>query len=345
MARLASLLYAALSLLVGLHTFRRPGLALALLPVMVVWTAAFILLLSQPRYRTVPVLAADLALAVGLLMAGLLVQDRAAIDHGSPTLTLTLGAVPVVAWAVRRGAAGGGLAALAVCAATITWRQDVDRPTVGSCVLLVMLGVVVGYVVSLGRRAERAYADVVQREAARAERERLARSVHDGVLQTLALVGRSGGPELGPLAREQEVALRQLLAGEPAAVPSGTLNLRELLPPAAGVELVAPAGPVALPAGPARELAAAVQACLDNVRRHAGGRAVVLLEDEPDAVTVTVRDDGPGIAPGRLAAAEREGRLGVAQSIRGRLADLGGTVVVTSAPGEGTEVELRVPRR
>jgi signal transduction histidine kinase len=61
-------------------------------------------------------------------------------------------------------------------------------------------------------------------------------------------------------------------------------------------------------------------------------------------VTVTVRDDGPGIEPGRLDAAAAEGRLGVAQSIKGRLADLGGTVEIYSQPGEGTEVELRVPR-
>jgi signal transduction histidine kinase len=70
----------------------------------------------------------------------------------------------------------------------------------------------------------------------------------------------------------------------------------------------------------------------------------VLVEDEPDAVTVSVRDDGCGIVPERLAEAEAQGRLGVAQSIRGRIAELHGTVRITSAPDEGTEVELTVPR-
>jgi signal transduction histidine kinase len=70
----------------------------------------------------------------------------------------------------------------------------------------------------------------------------------------------------------------------------------------------------------------------------------VLVEDEDGAVTVTVRDDGAGMPSGRLADAEREGRLGVAASIRGRIEDVGGSVSVLSAPGEGTEVELRVPR-
>ncbi|NEA39217.1 ATP-binding protein, partial [Streptomyces sp. SID11385] len=101
-----------------------------------------------------------------------------------------------------------------------------------------------------------------------------------------------------------------------------------------------------LAAHAARELTAAVAAALDNVGRHAGeeARAWLLVEDETDAVLVTVRDDGPGIPEGRLAEAAEQGRLGVAQSIRGRLADLGGSAALVSVPGQGTEVELRLPR-
>jgi signal transduction histidine kinase len=95
-----------------------------------------------------------------------------------------------------------------------------------------------------------------------------------------------------------------------------------------------------------RETAAAVRAVLDNVVRHAGPAAqtFVLLEDDGDEVCITVRDDGIGMAPGRPEQAADEGRLGLARSIRGRIADLGGTVTVTSAPGEGTEVVLHVFR-
>ncbi|WP_375155169.1 M48 family metalloprotease [Micromonospora sp. 4G55] len=78
--------------------------------------------------------------------------------------------------------------------------------------------------------------------------------------------------------------------------------------------------------------------------RHADGRAWVLVEDEGKTVTVSVRDAGPGIGEGRLVEAARQGRLGMSQSIRGRIADLGGEVRIVSAPGEGTEVELVVPR-
>ncbi|WP_263455144.1 sensor histidine kinase, partial [Streptomyces sp. LS1784] len=105
--------------------------------------------------------------------------------------------------------------------------------------------------------------------------------------------------------------------------------------------------PVVLPGPAAGELAAAVGAAVDNVRKHAGerARAWILVEDEPEAVTVSIRDDGPGFAPGRLGEAEQAGRLGVSQSIRGRLLDLGGTAELYSVPGEGVEVELRVPRK
>jgi signal transduction histidine kinase len=104
---------------------------------------------------------------------------------------------------------------------------------------------------------------------------------------------------------------------------------------------------VELPGAVADELAAAVGAALDNVRNHVGPQALawLLVEDEGSAVVVTVRDDGPGIPPGRLAEAADAGRIGVARSIKGRLAELGGTVVISSPAGQGTEVEMRVPRR
>ncbi len=106
------------------------------------------------------------------------------------------------------------------------------------------------------------------------------------------------------------------------------------------------AAPVLLPAADVRELLAAVTATLDNVRRHAGpdARAFVLIEDEGDTVVVTVRDDGVGLAPGRLAQAEREGRMGVARSVVGRVSELGGTTMIDGTPGAGVEVVLRIPR-
>jgi signal transduction histidine kinase len=129
---------------------------------------------------------------------------------------------------------------------------------------------------------------------------------------------------------------------------TGRADLRAALLAVAApaVEVATPAAKVMLPAAAAGELTAAVGAALDNVRRHAGpnARAWVLLEDESAGVRVTVRDDGAGFAPSRLDEAVAAGRLGVAQSMRGRLADLGGTASIWSRPGEGTEVEFWAPR-
>jgi signal transduction histidine kinase len=198
------------------------------------------------------------------------------------------------------------------------------------------------------RWAERKRAEQIRKEAAAAERERLARPIHDGVLQVLAMVKRGeAGSELAALAGEQEEALRNLLRGGGSLTRTGKedldLNAALALP---GVQLSAPATAVMLPGKAAHELVAAVQAALDNVRRHAGegARVWILLEDEGDGVRVTVRDDGAGFAPGRLAEAESAGRLGVAQSMRGRIADLGGTTTIHSTAGQGTEVEFWVPR-
>lgn len=364
--RWASAVYACTFIVLGLDEYRRPWLALVVLAVLLAWTAAATVLYAEPARRRWPLLTADLAVSTALLLTTALVETRPRIDDGAPTLTLSWVAAALLAWAVRHGPPGGLAAAAVLGAANVVLKQGrVTQSTVNSIVLLVLLGVIIGLVVRLALRAETRLAEAVRREAATAERERLARRIHDEVLQVLALVQRRGaeigGPtaELGRLAGEQEAALRALV-GAPPAVPSGPappgapaaepaeLDLVALLAGQASsrVSLSAPATPVALPAHTARELAAAVAAALDNVACHAGdgARAWLLVEDEGDEVVVSVRDDGPGIPPGRLEAAAAAGRLGVAQSMCGRVRDLGGTTTVTAPPGSGTEVEFRVPR-
>ncbi|HXP21631.1 MAG TPA: DUF5931 domain-containing protein [Streptosporangiaceae bacterium] len=358
--RFASLGYAATLLIVGRANYSHPALAWGIMAAMTAWTAVTSLAYSVPARRSRPLLAADLVLTAAALFATLGVQYPQSIKDAVMPLTATWVAGPVLAWAVAEGV-WAGLAAgavLGVCDLVLRHQhlQQVYRsPVLNGSVLLLLSGAVVGYVSTLATKAERALQRATEIEAASRERERLARSIHDSVLQVLALVQRKGAEaggtaaDLGRLAGQQGAALRALIAdGAQATPPCGELDLRALLTreASAAVSVITPADPVLLSGEIASELTAAVRAALDNVRRHCGPRtkAWVLIDDEGAAVGVTVRDDGPGIPDGRLAEAAADGRLGVSQSIRGRIRDLGGSVSFTSSAGAGTEVRLRVPR-
>jgi signal transduction histidine kinase len=298
------------------------------------------------------VLCLDLVIAVAAVVLPRWLDDPSRIEAGAQTLPVVWAAAPVLAFAIRGSWPAGLGAALVVAAADLVHRGSLTVPTANNIVLLALSGAVVGYAVDLGRRGEAALGRALAVSAAAAERERLSRDIHDGVLQVLALVGRRGrelggeAAELGRLAAEQEQSLRALM-GASAQEVAGEIDVRALLTAYASpvVTVSTPATPVVLAAARARELAAAVGAALANVAAHAGetARAWVLLENEGDELVVSVRDDGLGFAPARLAEARAEGRLGVASSIEGRVRDLGGTMAVESAPGAGTEIELRVP--
>jgi hypothetical protein len=169
-----------------------------------------------------------------------------------------------------------------------------------------------------------------------------------GVAASRAPWSASGGQASAPGAPAAAPARSTRDRGDDATARRGEADLRALLLPCGSdkVTVSGPAGAVLLAGHAADEVLAAVRAALDNVRRHCGehAKAWVLVEDEPSQVTVTIRDDGPGIPSGRLAEAAAAGRLGVSHSICGRLRDLGGSADVTSLPGEGAEVTLCVPR-
>lgn len=263
------------------------------------------------------------------------------------------GALPATLGPLAGTLAVGGLETIQVTYFQSDGGLDTQAGSMTSSAILLLVGASaiggMGFAHLLATRsAERKQAEQIRREAATAERDRLGRSIHDGVLQTLALVQRQGSEQLAALAGEQEAALRGLLAGAASTGGAAAEDLRGPLQALAApvVEVATPAHPVELPSGIAAEVVAAVRAALDNVRKHAGAdaRAWILLEDEQDGVRVTVRDDGVGFPPERPAEAAEAGRLGIAQSMRGRIADCGGTTTIDSRPGEGTEVEFWVPR-
>jgi signal transduction histidine kinase len=334
--------------------FDDPLVGWFVLTVIAVWTLVVTWAYDAPRRRRWPLLAADLGVAVGaLLVTPYVLSDEmlARHDFTLPTYWVT---APVLAWAIHRGWVGGVLAGLVIVPVDLGTRAIITATTVSNMFLLLLAAAVVGYTSLHVRAAAAERARATELAARTAERERLARAVHDGVLQVLAYVQRRGmeiGGETAELARaagEQEQLLRNLIRGQSEATDSagGQVDLAQRLASlgTGDVMVATPAEPVLVPASLAEELVAAVRAGLDNVERHApGAKAYVLLEHDDDRIVVSLRDDGPGIPPGRLEEAEAAGRMGVSRSIVGRLADLGGSATLTTAPGKGTEWELVVP--
>ncbi|MGW3629814.1 MacS family sensor histidine kinase [Streptomyces sp. NPDC005122] len=373
--RVLTMLYAIGLFVTATSRFAHPWVAVGYYAVLFVWTLATLPRVANAANCTKRFLAVDLAVALtGILLTPVAVTRHSIMD-GGPTLPSIWTAGSVLAFAIKGGWRWAAFASTLVAGANLVERGAPTRDTVHNVILVWVASIAIGYVVEVARASELTLARALEIEAATRERERLARDIHDGVLQVLAMVQRRGSAlggeaaELGRMAGEQEVALRTLVSGgllpvsrvsEDAALGAvvraveepdddgSPVDLRVLLAPyaTARVTLSEPGAPVPLTPVAARELAAAVGAALDNVRRHVGesARAWILVEDEPDTVIVTVRDDGPGIPEGRLAQAEGEGRLGVALSIRGRLRELGGAAELISVPGQGTEVELKVPK-
>jgi signal transduction histidine kinase/phage shock protein PspC (stress-responsive transcriptional regulator) len=193
---------------------------------------------------------------------------------------------------------------------------------------------------------------VERRERIRSEeRAEVAAHLHDSVLQTLALVQRRAEDprEVVRLARMQERELRSwLLSGGNAGNGSeatGSLGgaLEEL---AAAVEADhgVPVEVVRVrdcPVEGLQPLLAATREAIVNASRHSGAALVsVYLEVEPERATIFVRDRGRGFEPDAVA----PDRTGLSGSIVGRLTRAGGSASIRSAPGEGTEVELVLPR-
>lgn len=355
-ARVVLLGYAVVVNAVHWSDYRRPWLAALTLAAMTGWT----LLapgLSAVRSRWAVLAVVEVGLACGALLVTPAAQGTE-VAADTPSVPSFWIAAAVMACAVRWGWRGGLAGALVVTSVDVVVDVSADQEfgaTTGANIfLLVVTGLIVGYAAALVRSSVRDRAEAAAMQAATAERERLARAVHDGVLQTLAYVQRRGAEiggataELATLAGEQEVALRGLVhARGTARAAAVSCDVAELLHLQVGskVSVATPGGAVPLAAHAGAELVAAVRAALENTARHApDASAFVLLEDDGTSVLVSVGDDGPGIPPGRLAEAAAAGRMGVSHSISGRLAAIGGTAQLRTGPGTGTEWELRVPR-
>ncbi|MFF2085521.1 MacS family sensor histidine kinase [Nocardia sp. NPDC058176] len=363
--RLVTLLYAIGQQIASVSYYEHPRLSWMLIALMAIWSGSSALLLSQWYFPEATgrirgwVVFGDQVVTVALIASTRLVADYDWY-HGHQTLPTTLWiANSVISMAILRGPVAGVLAGLGMSAVVVTVREQWGQDVWGDATapVLVSVGLALGLAANTARRAQGQLERALRITAAAQERERLAREVHDGVLQVLAYIKRRGdeigGPaaELAQRAGEQEVALRVLLSEQGERPDSGAaeVDLRPALTTLATpkVSVATPGEPVLIGRGAAHEIAAAVATALSNVELHAGAdaKAYVLLEDTGDMLVVSVRDDGVGIPAGRLAAAEAEGRMGVSRSIVGRIGALGGDAeLLTEGEDFGTEWEFRIPR-
>ncbi|GHJ06111.1 histidine kinase [Micromonospora humidisoli] len=194
--------------------------------------------------------------------------------------------------------------------------------------------------------------DVVLARTAREVERRQNRDLHDTVLSTLTMVGLGALPAGSAALRDRAASdLRTLVglaharstpAGEPADAGPVDVDagLRTLLATHPQLRVTATLPPCAAPAGVTAALVDATAAALANVARHAPDAAVTLrLGRDHSGIVVEVVDDGPGFDPATIPLH----RYGVRESIRGRMAEVGGRAVVTSAPGVGTRITLEWP--
>lgn len=356
--RWVTLAWAGLLIVRDQEKFHRPVVALAVLVVMVAWTA--LATVSYERWgRAVPrwVLILDLTVASAACLATPLAWSATDVSDGVGLLPATWAAGAVGAWAIAWGPFWGSLAGAVMGITAWVAHGRFQQQTASEFLLFVLVGGVVGQLVRLARRGAEQLARAVELQAATEERERLAREIHDEVLQALAFIHKKGceaggaAAELAELAAQQEVVLRRLVTRAPIEVYGDDSDLRAPLRAACDaasvpVEFAGPGSPVVVPDLMARELTAAVTQALENVARHAGPHASawVFVDDDGQTLTVSVRDDGVGCSSDDLALAEEAGRLGVAQSMRGRIEALGGTMTLDAVPGQGVEVEFRVQR-
>jgi signal transduction histidine kinase len=338
-----------------------PLLAWSLLGIALAWTvAATILVERNPAFLERPeAVVIELAIALMLGIGGGIVYAKAHTAGEAFSSVRTIGFAWPLVGIMSAGVLYGGVAGLGsgVLVAIPRWFAPVvdgvgfNRFESGhwfslasTTLLYGLAGGVAGYMATLLRRAESEVA------AARA-REDVARTLHDGVLQTLAIIERrSGDEDLARMAREQERDLREFLFGAgPSADRGGAKDVGPRLRAAATrfedafggrVDVVlAPDLPHLDPAR-ADALAGAVGEALVNAGKHGRATRVTVYAEPADdgGIACSVHDDGTGFDVKHA----REG-VGLSRSIRGRMHDVGGNVEIESRPGAGTEVRLWLP--
>lgn len=290
----------------------------------------------------------EVVLAMAVSAADYVVYDIVHPQSFGSAWPMSAAVVVGIWWGARWGGAAGASIALSGAVGQMAVSPDgLDGQvlaTLGHLVLLVAAGVIAGLLTERLRTAELGIA------RARA-REEVARELHDGVLQTLAVVQRrSDDPALVTLARDQELDLRRYIAvTDDGAVPRRlelTAAVRDALIDAERrTRIRCQLTIIDAPSTSSPEVVAAITGAIGeavtNADKHGGAsRVVVCLDrDEADQLICSINDDGSGFDPEDVV----EG-TGLTRSVRGRLDDVGGTVSVSSRPGHGCEIVLCIGR-
>lgn len=338
-----------------------PVPAVLLIAVALLVTIAATLQLRRPDARPLPpwLVAVEVAVAATLQVADGFVYDSGHVFSSEQSLAVAWPLAGVLAAGISGGPwpglaagllMGGGRAVSSLLNLPVGGAEPADLLSlVTTTVLFCLAGGVSGYVVRLLRQAEEQVAEAEAAVADARAREDVARRLHDGVLQTLALVERrSDDGQLAQLAREQENELRDYLFGaqegktRTTLVGTGDLGNRlrtagHRVESAFGlrVDVLVPDDLPALSDLRLEALVGAVGEALTNAGKHARAtRATIFVEPADDGVFCSVKDDGIGFEPGT------EEGVGLARSIRGRVTEAGGRVEVDGRPGRGAEVRI-----
>jgi signal transduction histidine kinase len=305
--------------------------------------------------------AANLVWPASITLAGAVLVWRGAEDDERAFLRELVGQTPVLGRRERRSKRATVARALfgTVLVVVGLGVLAVHRhPTSSTAATVLAVNVViVGFLVVFGPwwlRLARELA-LERRERVRTEeRASVAAAVHDSVLQTLALIQRSAADprEVTRLARAQERELRAWLfegrapgafdASQVSTVSEAVACIERDVEADHGISVeTVVVGDCPLTDDVQAALAAGREALVNAAKWSGKPTAYLFVEVEPSRVSVFVRDRGAGFDTDLVG----PDRRGIAQSIKARVARHGGTAEVRSTRGEGTEVELVMPRR
>lgn len=354
--RIVSLAWAVVGVALSTEHLERPTLAWSAMGLMVITTV--VLTQSKTGKAILNPMATSTVLfelAVGIIV--LLADGLVYSVERTQSLPWSWPAAGIMAAGILFGWRAGLISAVVISVAAyvseVIW---LDRSTgfvseVSKAGLWIITGTIAGFVVERLRRAEK------EISIARA-REEFARELHDGVLQTLAVIQRrSSDEELSALARDQEHELRGFLAGSPADLASpiafepamhDIAAKHERRFPGCTVSVVVAGDLPTLQPEQFQAVAGAVGESLTNASKHGQATKVTIyaeptadsFDEPPPAVAdatmfVSVKDNGSGFNPETATES-----IGMSGSIKGRLTEAGGLADVKSAPGRGAEVQL-----